>query len=164
MYIFGPSSSASSLLRASRARFGSSLASAVAAPTSSRITPSVSQYTPLSYSAAARSLHCSVPRWSHGVAWRLPLSLRAQSRVVSPFIERLQRKMSTIGNLILSWWLSSELEFVLFQLDQLLFIISREDLITDLILNCSGISTNFDPCTKWVSWWLNEFHISRPRA
>lgn len=102
MYITTASSSASSLLRASRARFTSSLSSVSFSRTFSppvpQVSPLTAQQRSLSFSAAVRSLRCSVPRWSHGVDWRSPLSLRAQSRVVSPVIERFQRKIATMGN------------------------------------------------------------------
>ncbi|KAF5458346.1 hypothetical protein F2P56_022383 [Juglans regia] len=49
-------------------------------------------------SSAARSLCCSSPRWSHGVHWRSPISLRAQIRAVAPVIERFQRKIATMAS------------------------------------------------------------------
>ncbi|KAJ9170077.1 hypothetical protein P3X46_018211 [Hevea brasiliensis] len=105
MYITA-STSASSLLRASRARLSSSLsssitrASALASPPP-KVSPSsfanTTQHRSLSFSAAVRSLRCSVPRWSHGVDWRSPVSLRSQIRAVAPVIERFQRKIATMA-------------------------------------------------------------------
>ncbi|XP_031270938.1 aconitate hydratase 3, mitochondrial-like [Pistacia vera] len=98
MYITA-STSASSLLRASRSRLISSLSSF---KTSSSLPPKVSPSSfvaqrSLSFSSAGRSLRCSVPRWSHGVDWRSPLSLRAQIRAVAPIIDRLERTFATMA-------------------------------------------------------------------
>ncbi|KAK4792084.1 hypothetical protein SAY86_022519 [Trapa natans] len=102
MYIAAAPSSASSLLRASRLRFTSSLSSVSLSRSLAHPAPQLphlaAQHRSLSFSAAIRSLRCSVPRWSHGVDWRSPLSLRAQSRVVSPVIERFQRKIATMAS------------------------------------------------------------------
>lgn len=104
MYITSASASASSLLRASRARLCGSLSSAsrtLAAQSPRTPSPSADQCRSLSFSSAVRSLRCSVPRWSHGVEWRSPASLRPQIRAVAPVIERLQRKFATMGNFTL---------------------------------------------------------------
>ncbi|KAA8523674.1 hypothetical protein F0562_010097 [Nyssa sinensis] len=111
MYIVTPSSS-SALLRVSRVRFSSSLSSfssslfrnstspslyrpSVSFPQSS---PSAINNRSLSFSSAFRSLRSSVPRWSHGVDWRSPVSLKAQIRAAAPVIERFQRKISTMAS------------------------------------------------------------------
>ncbi|OAY33109.1 aconitate hydratase, cytoplasmic [Manihot esculenta] len=106
MYITA-SSSTSSLIRASRARLSSSFsssitrASALASPppkVSSSLLANTAQHRSLSFSAAVRSIRCSVPRWSHGVDWRSPVSLRSQIRAVAPVIERFQRKIATMAS------------------------------------------------------------------
>ncbi|EEF38199.1 aconitate hydratase, cytoplasmic [Ricinus communis] len=100
MYIMTASSTASSLLRASRARLLSSSSSSVISRTTP-LPPPLPKFSvtnrSLSFSAAVRSLRCSVPRWSHGVDWRSPVSLRSQIRTASPVIERFQRKISTMA-------------------------------------------------------------------
>ncbi|XVE74471.1 hypothetical protein DITRI_Ditri12bG0019600 [Diplodiscus trichospermus] len=99
MYLTASSSASSSILRAAssyaRTRF---LPSSFRNLTSSNPTsPSViNHYRSLS-SAAVRSFHCSVPRWSHRLDWRSPLSLRAQIRAVNPVIERLERTFATMA-------------------------------------------------------------------
>ncbi|KAJ7948154.1 Aconitate hydratase [Quillaja saponaria] len=91
------SSSASSLLRATRARlFSSSLSRTLGSPPTNP-SPSFTSYRSLSYSSALRSFRSSVPRWSHGVNWRSPVSLRAQIRAVAPVIERFERKIATMA-------------------------------------------------------------------
>lgn len=100
MYITG-SFSAYTLLRASRARlYSSSLSSSFKSLSPSlppkSASPSLINHRSLS-STAARSLWCSVPRWSHRLDWRSTLSLRAQIRAVAPAIERLERKFATMG-------------------------------------------------------------------
>ncbi|GKV42686.1 hypothetical protein SLEP1_g50066 [Rubroshorea leprosula] len=52
----------------------------------------------LSFSSALRSMRCSVPRWSHGVDWRSPVSLRAQARIAGPVIEKFERRMAMIAS------------------------------------------------------------------
>ncbi|KAJ4851234.1 Acyl CoA oxidase [Turnera subulata] len=93
MYI---TASASSLLRASRARLASSIAH------SPKLSPppltGQTQARSLSSSAAAaRSLRSSLPRWSHGVEWRSPLAHRLQIRAAAPVIERFQRRIATMA-------------------------------------------------------------------
>lgn len=104
MYITTSTSAASSILRASsRSRFVSSLSSFKSLPARS-LSPSpspspsslVSQRS-LGFASAVRSFRCSVPRWSHRVDWRSPLSLRAQIRTVAPAIERLERAFATMA-------------------------------------------------------------------
>ncbi|KAL9453651.1 hypothetical protein AB3S75_009289 [Citrus x aurantiifolia] len=104
MYITTSTSAASSLLRASsRSRFVSSLSSFKSLPARS-LSPSPSPSPPslvsqrsLGFASAVRSFRCSVPRWSHRVDWRSPLSLRAQIRTVAPAIERLERAFATMA-------------------------------------------------------------------
>ncbi|KAG4148815.1 hypothetical protein ERO13_D05G307600v2 [Gossypium hirsutum] len=90
------SSASSSLLRAaslySRTRFFHSSFRNLS-PSS----PSLLDHQRSLASAAVRSFHCSVPRWSHRLHWRSPFSLRAQIRAVNPVIERLERKFSTMA-------------------------------------------------------------------
>ncbi|CAN1149417.1 Aconitate hydratase 3, mitochondrial [Linum perenne] len=45
-----------------------------------------------------RSFRCSTQRWSRGVDWRSPLRLRAQTRATSPFVERIEKSVSTIAS------------------------------------------------------------------
>ncbi|EXB83385.1 Aconitate hydratase [Morus notabilis] len=101
MYITASYSSASSLLRASRASrlFSSSLSRPFA-----RSLPK--PYSPSSFSsssvAAYRSLSSavrSVPRWSHGVHWNSPYTLRSQIRAVAPVIQQFQRKIASMDRL-----------------------------------------------------------------
>ncbi|KAB2613617.1 aconitate hydratase [Pyrus ussuriensis x Pyrus communis] len=99
MYMNTASCSASSLLRASRARFFSSSSSAVSRTfVSSPIRPSHHHFASLRFlssSSAARSF----PRWSHGgVHWRSPYTLRSQIRAVAPVIEQFQRKIASMAS------------------------------------------------------------------
>ncbi|XVF70692.1 hypothetical protein PTKIN_Ptkin11bG0182800 [Pterospermum kingtungense] len=56
------------------------------------------KYRSLSFSSSLRSLRCSAPRWSHGVDWRSPASLRAQARIAAPVMERFHRRIATIAS------------------------------------------------------------------
>lgn len=108
MYIGVSPSYSLSFLRASRARFApaisrvslsssSSSSSGIAASgscSSSSFSTISGGYRSLGFLPAFRS-----PRWSHGVDWRSPVSLRAQIRAAAPVIERFERKMATIGTL-----------------------------------------------------------------
>ncbi|XP_010278679.1 PREDICTED: aconitate hydratase, cytoplasmic-like [Nelumbo nucifera] len=102
MYIAASSSAA--FIRASRARFSSSLStfsslsrtSLAASPLQSSL--SLTKYRSLSFSSAFLSLRSSAPRWSHGFDWKSPLSLRAQIRTAAPVIERFQRKIATMAS------------------------------------------------------------------
>ncbi|XP_068334406.1 aconitate hydratase, cytoplasmic [Pyrus communis] len=99
MYMNTASCSASSLLRASRARFFSSSSSAVSRTfVTSPIRPSHHHFASLRFlssSSAARSF----PRWSHGgVHWRSPYTLRSQIRAVAPVIEQFQRKIASMAS------------------------------------------------------------------
>ncbi|XP_042514227.1 aconitate hydratase, cytoplasmic [Macadamia integrifolia] len=102
MYISASSSAA--LLRASRVRFSSSLSSlpsftrTLASPLPNSSSPSLIKARSLSFCTAFRSIRTSVPRWSHGVDWRSPASLRAQIRTATPVIERFQRKIATMAS------------------------------------------------------------------
>ncbi|KAG7987856.1 hypothetical protein I3843_03G155200 [Carya illinoinensis] len=102
------SSSASSILRAAaassssfhRARFFSpSLSrSFVASSSPPKHSPSLPAYRSLNFSSAVRSVRFSPPRWSHGVDWRSPISLRSHVRAVAPVIERFHRKIATMAS------------------------------------------------------------------
>ncbi|KAJ8749251.1 hypothetical protein K2173_018730 [Erythroxylum novogranatense] len=108
MYVTA-STSASSVLRASRARLSFSLSSSLTCLSRTSVAPppppnplhpsfaAADQRRSLSFTSAVRSLRCSVPRWSHGVDWRSPISLRAQSRAAAPIVERFQRKIATMA-------------------------------------------------------------------
>ncbi|KAK3027934.1 hypothetical protein RJ639_039401 [Escallonia herrerae] len=100
------SSSSSALLRASRVRFSTTLTSLGPSSALSRASasPSLSgtsfwsaSFRSFSSFPAFRSLRCSAPRWSHGVDWRSPVSLRAQIRTAAPVIERFQRRIATMA-------------------------------------------------------------------
>uniref|UniRef100_A0A7N0TFJ0 Aconitase/3-isopropylmalate dehydratase large subunit alpha/beta/alpha domain-containing protein n=1 Tax=Kalanchoe fedtschenkoi TaxID=63787 RepID=A0A7N0TFJ0_KALFE len=96
------SSSSSALFRATRALYSTtSLASRPAIYRSSftppAAAPSLNQSRLLSFSSSSRSLAPALPRWSHGVAWRSPVSLRAQIRTAAPLIERLEHRFSTMA-------------------------------------------------------------------
>ncbi|KAH8489483.1 hypothetical protein H0E87_024924, partial [Populus deltoides] len=103
MYITSSSSasaSASAILRASRARFSPSVSRTSLLSPPKFTPPSLTnnnQLRSLSFSSAVRSLRCSYPRWSHGVDWRSPATLRHQIRAVAPFVERFQRKIATMA-------------------------------------------------------------------
>ncbi|XP_017980150.1 PREDICTED: aconitate hydratase, cytoplasmic [Theobroma cacao] len=56
------------------------------------------KYRSLSFSSSLRSLRCSLPRWSHGVDWNSPGSLRAQVRIAVPVMERFRRRIATIAS------------------------------------------------------------------
>ncbi|CDP05740.1 unnamed protein product [Coffea canephora] len=101
-------SASAAILRAARVRFASTISSSspssiLSSVSRSFVSPSVSK--PSSFitcrsfkpSSAVRSLRCSVPRWSHGVDWRSPVSLRAQIRTAAPVIERFERKIATMA-------------------------------------------------------------------
>ncbi|KAL3508482.1 hypothetical protein ACH5RR_027883 [Cinchona calisaya] len=91
----------SAIFRAASFRFASTLSS----PSSrSFVSPSVpkppSSFVPCrssKLSSAFRSLRFSVPRWSHGIDWRSPVSLRAQIRTAAPVIQSFERKIATMA-------------------------------------------------------------------
>ncbi|KAL0353650.1 UNVERIFIED_CONTAM: Aconitate hydratase 3, mitochondrial [Sesamum angustifolium] len=106
-YCSSSSASSSSILKACRVRFASTLSSSVNHSFSSPSRtfarnppsrPSIVGYRSLSFSSALRSIRCSAPRWSHGVDWRSPVSLRAQIRTASPVLERFERKIATMAS------------------------------------------------------------------
>uniref|UniRef100_A0A2P2MJ64 Aconitate hydratase n=1 Tax=Rhizophora mucronata TaxID=61149 RepID=A0A2P2MJ64_RHIMU len=105
MYITASTSASSLLGRASRAGFSSSLSRTCALSpsppskfsSSAPFLAAANQQRSISFAAPVRSLRCSLPRWSHGVDWRSPISLRAQARAVAPVIERFQRKIATMA-------------------------------------------------------------------
>lgn len=107
-------SSASSLLRATRSKLippsylSRTFASPPARPSPYR-SPAFS-----SSSAAATAARSSVHRWSHGVLWRSPYSLRPQIRAIAPFIERFHRKIATSGTSPLTPIISELFFFTLF--------------------------------------------------
>ncbi|KAL0406931.1 UNVERIFIED_CONTAM: Aconitate hydratase 3, mitochondrial [Sesamum latifolium] len=100
-YCSSPSTS-SSVLRACRVRFASTLFSSVTRSFSSpcRASPPACNVSCRSvcFSPASRSVRCSAPRWSYGVDWRSPVSLRAQIRSASPVLERFERKIATMAS------------------------------------------------------------------
>ncbi|KAL3503515.1 hypothetical protein ACH5RR_037964 [Cinchona calisaya] len=90
--------SSSAILRAARVRFASSVSRSFVSPSVSKPSSFIASRSFKLPSAAVRSIGgCSVPRWSHGVDWRSPVSLRAQIRTVSPVVERFQRKIATMA-------------------------------------------------------------------
>ncbi|CAI9088389.1 OLC1v1022698C1 [Oldenlandia corymbosa var. corymbosa] len=105
------SPSSSAILRAARVRFASTSTISFSSPVSRSFAagsgsgsslaaakpPSFFSCRSLYYSSAARSLRCSVPRWSHGVDWRSPVSLKARIRSSAPVIERFERKIATMA-------------------------------------------------------------------
>ncbi|KAL2944664.1 Aconitate hydratase 2 mitochondrial [Bienertia sinuspersici] len=92
------STSLSPLLRAARNRFSlSNSASSSSGVFSALRSHPVSGNRYLSFSSALRSIGCSSSRWSHGVDWRSPVSLRAQIATSSPLIERFQRRIATMA-------------------------------------------------------------------
>ncbi|RXH89972.1 hypothetical protein DVH24_032329 [Malus domestica] len=100
MYINTASCSASSLLRASRARFFSSSSSSAVSRTfvSSPLRPSHHHFASLRFLSASSAAR-SFPRWSHGgVHWRSPYTLRSQIRAVAPVIEQFQRKIASMAS------------------------------------------------------------------
>ncbi|KAL3851208.1 hypothetical protein ACJIZ3_013090 [Penstemon smallii] len=110
-YCSSPSTSSSSVLRVCRVRFASNLSSSSSSSSSvrnysvsspSRIfakysSPSRVSYRSLSFSSAFPSVRCSSARWSHGVDWRSPVSLRAQIRTASPVLERFERTIASMA-------------------------------------------------------------------
>ncbi|KAL8172497.1 hypothetical protein V2J09_024301 [Rumex salicifolius] len=92
-------SSSSALLRAARFRLASSLCSSPSNCISKipKVPASLTTHRSASLSSALRSLRCSTPRWSHGVDWRSPVSLRAQIRTCTPLIEQFQRRIATMA-------------------------------------------------------------------
>ncbi|KAL0362276.1 UNVERIFIED_CONTAM: Aconitate hydratase 3, mitochondrial [Sesamum calycinum] len=96
------SSTSSSVLRACTVRFASTLSSSVTRSFSSpcRASPPTCSVSCRSacFSPAFRSVRCSAPRWSYGVDWRSPVSLRAQIRSASPVLERFERKIATMAS------------------------------------------------------------------
>ncbi|KAL2247627.1 UNVERIFIED_CONTAM: Aconitate hydratase 3, mitochondrial [Sesamum indicum] len=93
------SSTSSSVLRACRVRFASTLSSSV-----TRSFSSPCRASPRTCSGSCRSVclspafRCSAPRWSYGVDWRSPVRVRAQIRSASPVLERFERKIATMAS------------------------------------------------------------------
>ncbi|KAH6795775.1 hypothetical protein C2S51_036761 [Perilla frutescens var. frutescens] len=99
------SATSSSIFRACTHRFASALSSSLnrssfSSPSRTFVhnSPSPASCRSPSFSSAFRSIRCSAPRWSHGVDWRSPISLRAQIRTASPVLERFQRKIATMAS------------------------------------------------------------------
>lgn len=92
------SSAASSLLRASSSvtRPLASTSTAAHAPCRAGAASGNQQR----YSSTLRSLRCSVPRWSHGVDWKSPISLTAQIRTAAPALNGFHRKLATMGTFV----------------------------------------------------------------
>ncbi|KAK6132947.1 hypothetical protein DH2020_033331 [Rehmannia glutinosa] len=111
-YCSSPSSTSStSILRACRVRFASTVSSSVNRsfstpsrtfarnpPSHACSPPSNISYRSSSFSSEFRLVRCSAPRWSYGVDWRSPASLRAQIRTVSPVLDRFERKIATMAS------------------------------------------------------------------
>ncbi|MBA0575249.1 hypothetical protein Golob_024508, partial [Gossypium lobatum] len=100
MYITASSSPSSSLLRAASAYsptrfFRSSFRNLTS--TNQASLSVINHHRRSLTSAAVRSFHCSVPRWSHRLNWRSPLNLRSEIRAFNPIIEQLQRKFATMA-------------------------------------------------------------------
>lgn len=100
------SSSSISSLRAVRHRFASTLS--LSPSTNSSYSPtsrifSAARSQPISgyrFSPGFRSICSSSSRWSHGVDWRSPVSLRAQIATATPTpLERFQRRIATMGTI-----------------------------------------------------------------
>lgn len=102
-----PPSSSSAVVRACRHRVASTLSSG-AAPSCSLPSRVFAREPPcrvgcrsVSISGALRLAARSTPtRWSHGVVWRSPVSLRAQIRAASPVLERSRRRIATMGMIV----------------------------------------------------------------
>uniref|UniRef100_A0A7C9CBZ9 Uncharacterized protein n=1 Tax=Opuntia streptacantha TaxID=393608 RepID=A0A7C9CBZ9_OPUST len=90
-------STSSPLLRAARHRFASTLSS-LSSPSSSTVYTAGTRFSgrrTVSFPSPLRFL-----RWSHGVGWNSPFSLRAQCRTAaSPGVERFQRRIATMGKI-----------------------------------------------------------------
>ncbi|XP_009601350.1 aconitate hydratase, cytoplasmic [Nicotiana tomentosiformis] len=91
------SSAASSLLR--RASSSSSVSRPVASSSAATHAPSSSSICNQQqrFSSTLRSVRCSVPRWSHGVDWKSPISLTAQIRTAAPAFNSFHKKLSTMA-------------------------------------------------------------------
>ena len=91
-------SSSSTLLRAARVGISSSISRTSVPLCLSRTSLSHSSPSSISYLSLSLSRPSSRSlRWSNGVDWRSPLSLRAQIRRDTSVIERFQRKIATMG-------------------------------------------------------------------
>ncbi|KAA3462776.1 Aconitate hydratase, cytoplasmic [Gossypium australe] len=100
MYITASSSPSSSLLRAASAYsptrfFRSSFRNLTS--TNQASLSVINHHRRSLTSAAVRSFHFSVPRWSHRLDWRSPLNLLSEIRAFNPIIEQLQRKFATMA-------------------------------------------------------------------
>ncbi|XVF33987.1 hypothetical protein REPUB_Repub18cG0018200 [Reevesia pubescens] len=88
----------------STASLSSSVCSRVSSPIASQSSASSSvsfwnqKCRSLSFSSSFRSLRCSAPKWSHGVDWRSPGSLRAQARISNPVMEKFRRRIAAIAS------------------------------------------------------------------
>ncbi|KAK6784968.1 hypothetical protein RDI58_018423 [Solanum bulbocastanum] len=94
------SSAASSLLRASSSvtrPLASTSSTATASHAPCRAGAGVASGNQQRYSSTLRSLRCSVPRWSHGVDWKSPISLTAQIRTAAPALNGFHRKLATMA-------------------------------------------------------------------
>ncbi|KAJ0103108.1 hypothetical protein Patl1_04180 [Pistacia atlantica] len=103
MYISSSSASRARFATKSFARFSSSFSfsPALSKTTGSAYASSQScvsfvnqKYRSLSFSSVLR---CAAPRWSHGVDWRSPVSLRAQARITGPVPEQFERRIATLA-------------------------------------------------------------------
>ncbi|XP_042520734.1 aconitate hydratase, cytoplasmic-like isoform X2 [Macadamia integrifolia] len=95
MYITASSSAA--LIRASRVRFSSfpSISRTLASPLPHSSSSSILKSQSFSCCTAFRSIRYSVPRWSHGLGWTSPASLRAQIRTATMASENVFKGILT---------------------------------------------------------------------
>ncbi|KAI3828036.1 hypothetical protein L1987_02130 [Smallanthus sonchifolius] len=96
MYVTGPYSSAL-LRRASRFSTRTTLHSTVSKTQPSPVAAQFRSYSGVS--SAFRSVRSSVPRWSHGVDWKSPVTLTSQIRTAaSPVLDRFHRALATMAS------------------------------------------------------------------
>ncbi|EOY12336.1 Aconitase 3 [Theobroma cacao] len=116
------------------------------------------KYRSLSFSSSLRSLRCSSPRWSHGVDWNSPGSLRAQVRIAVPVMERFRRRIATIGSVDKSSqaWGREYGRFYSLpalndpRIDRLPY--SIRILLESAIRNCDNFQVTKDDVEKIVDW------------
>ncbi|WRX29092.1 Aconitase/3-isopropylmalate dehydratase large subunit [Theobroma cacao] len=135
-----------------------SMCSRVSSPIASQSSAASSKYRSLSFSSSLRSLRCSSPRWSHGVDWNSPGSLRAQVRIAVPVMERFRRRIATIGSVDKSSqaWGREYGRFYSLpalndpRIDRLPY--SIRILLESAIRNCDNFQVTKDDVEKIVDW------------